>query len=85
MERSKVLLFLLEGLDKDPLSPYLFLLCYVRMVLYDSSLMPVAESSMLPIFNWEGPQISHLIFANDSVVFNGASNKEAQRFGDCQY
>jgi hypothetical protein len=59
----------------DPLSPYLFLICVESL----SVLIRKAESDVLICgvsICREGPRISHLFFANDSIIFCRATMSE---------
>lgn len=75
--------------QRDPLSPYLFLFCYEGL----SSLMRMKKQEGLL---WEakvsrrGPLVSHLMFADDCILFGDATKVGAQiikkilkEFEDC--
>ena len=57
------------------MSPYLFLLCaeglstFIKKAVEDGKMGGIAVS-------WGGPKLSHLFFANDSLIFCKASTKE---------
>lgn len=62
----------------DPLSPYLFLLCALGL----QSLIQKVEGDEdnRGVFLWRnGPQVSHLFFANDSVLFSRAMEANATK------
>ena len=65
----------------DPLSPYLFLLCAMGL----QGLIKKAETNGdirgVTIFR-NGPRVSHLFFADDSVLFCQAKVEECQRVLD---
>lgn len=61
--------------EGDLLSPYLFLLCteglsaLIKKAVEDGKMGGIAVSR-------EGPKLSHLFFADDSLIFCKASTKE---------
>lgn len=57
----------------DPLSPYLFMVCSEGL----SMLMQLAKDEGL-IVSRRGPQISHLFFIDDSILFGEATLRRAQ-------
>ncbi|KAH1047286.1 hypothetical protein J1N35_038070 [Gossypium stocksii] len=65
----------------DPLSPFLFLICgeglssLMRLGLKGGSLKGVKASR-------SGPQVSHLLFADDCILFGEASRRGALAFKD---
>jgi hypothetical protein len=62
----------------DPLSPYLFLICAKAL----SSLLQQAElrGSITGVpTSKHGPRVSHLLFANDSLLFCKANSVEWKR------
>ena len=62
----------------DPLSPYLFLICVeglsalLHLATHRKAIKGVAASA-------RGPRVSHLFFANDSLVFGRASVSDAKK------
>lgn len=65
----------------DPLSPFLFLLCGEGL----SSLLRLAMKGGLlkgVRVNRNGPQISHILFANDCILFGEATSIDANLFKD---
>ena len=70
---------LLGGFDKgDPLSPYLFLFCVEDF----SALLKKAQRDVETkgvMFGSTGPHVTHLLFADDSIVFleGSRANMEA--------
>lgn len=65
----------------DPLSPYLFLLCYEGL---HSLLHQAAEAKQIRGVSIcrGGPRLTHLFFADDSLVFCRASLDECHRIQD---
>jgi hypothetical protein len=64
--------------QRDPLSPYLFLLvadCLSILVKNDERQGLVSGIKV----SWRGPGISHLLFANDSVLFFKLNVNQAER------
>lgn len=61
----------------DPLSPYLFLLCLEGL---NGIIQKKVSSSDIRSFSLcrDGPQISHLFFANDIILFCRAELREVQ-------
>lgn len=62
----------------DPLSPYLFLLCIKGL---HSLLHQVATAGQIRGVSIckKGPRLTHLVFANDSLIFCRASMQECQK------
>ena len=63
----------------DPLSPYLFLSCALGL----QSLIQKVEvdEDIRGVFLWRnGPQVSHLFFTDDSVLFSRAMEANATKF-----
>lgn len=77
MKAERLALFLLQGVcGKGPLSPYLFIFCAERLsrLLQDS----IHRGSLHGYrISQGGPQISHLFFADDNLVFFRANVQEA--------
>lgn len=65
----------------DPISPYLFVLCLERLFhLVEGA---VSNRSWIPIrLSRRGPKISHLAFADDLLLFEGASMDQAETIKD---
>ncbi|XP_074293711.1 uncharacterized protein LOC141620847 [Silene latifolia] len=65
----------------DPLSPYLFILC--AEVLSDLMRRAVAEGAIHGVRVSVGaPEVSHLLFADDSIFFTRATEEEATAVSD---
>jgi len=69
---------LLQGLRQgDPLSPYLFLMCIeglhglIKKVAHSGDIRGVSICQ-------NGPKLTHLLFADDSVIFCKAKESECQ-------
>jgi hypothetical protein len=62
----------------DPIFPYLFLFCVEG---FSALLKEAQENNLLRgvQFGAEGPHITHLLFADDSVVFLEATNGSLQK------
>jgi len=65
----------------DPLSPYLFILCIEKL--------SIAINNVVLQGNWDpihmtngGPQISHLLFADDVLLFTKATNSQFRFIND---
>ena len=59
----------------EPLSPYLFLLCRLKKAESMGDLKGVSICR-------NGPKLTHLLFADDSLVFCGAKETECQKLLD---
>ncbi|XP_050264248.1 uncharacterized protein LOC126708501 [Quercus robur] len=62
----------------DPISPYLFLLCTEGL----SAMLKKSENGGIPrgiAMCRSAPRVSHLLFANDCIVFGKTSKEEGQR------
>lgn len=72
----------------DPLSPYLFVLCMEKLSLVIQN--EVEKGNWLPFkFPKNGPPVSHLLFADDVLLFTKARSSQARlvsnilkRFGE---
>ena len=62
----------------DPLSPYLFLLCAIGLQELIKKAKTNGDIRGVPICK-NGPWVSHLFFADDSVLFCRAKVEECQR------
>lgn len=61
----------------DPLSPYLFVLCMEKLSLAIQS--EVTAGNWLPIkVSRSGPPVSHLLFADDVLLFSKAKSSQAR-------
>ncbi|KAK5824413.1 hypothetical protein PVK06_019185 [Gossypium arboreum] len=61
----------------DPLSPFLFLIC--SKGLSSLIIMSTVEGSMKRVkASRRGPEISHLLFADDCILFGEATHKGAR-------
>ena len=65
----------------DPLSPYLFILCMEKL--------SIAINNVVLQVNWEpihitnpGPKLSHLLFADDVLLFSKAKNSQLRFISD---
>jgi len=65
----------------DPLSPYLFILCMEKLSVAISSAVLQGEWEPIQITN-NGPQISHLFFADDVLLFIKAKNAQIRFVAD---
>jgi len=74
-----------RGLRKrDPLSPYLFVLC--QEVLYTLLEKEFVEGRINGVKTSIGePTITHVMYADDIVLFSKAKRSEAMSIKDCQY
>ena len=59
----------------DPLSPYLFLLCAEGLHSLLQRVKNVGDIHGVSI-SWSGPKLTHLFFANDSLLFCKATTNE---------
>ena len=62
----------------DPLSPYFFLLCSEslhRLIQRAANLGEIKGVSIC----WNGPKLTHLLFANDSLLFCKATKQYCQK------
>ena len=59
----------------DPLSPYLFLLCTEGLSAPIKSAIANGQMGGLAV-HWNGPKLSHLFSANDSLIFCKATMEE---------
>jgi len=66
----------------DPLSPYLFVACMERLTQLIESKVAEGQWKTIPLSRG-GTRISHLIFADDVVLFGEASVEQAQNIMDC--
>ncbi|GAA0164961.1 hypothetical protein LIER_20479 [Lithospermum erythrorhizon] len=64
--------------QRDPLSPYLFLLCVEGLA---SMLRAAEERKALSgiRISKESPSISHILFADDTMIFGRANREEAAK------
>ena len=65
----------------DPLSPYLFLMCIEGLHGIISSAASKDKIQGVSICR-SGPRITHLLFANDSLIFCRAKETECQKLLD---
>jgi hypothetical protein len=65
----------------DPISPYLFLLCSEGLSCLLKSVGPIYLSRGVRV-GVHAPWISHLLFADDCIVFSEASQRGAERLRD---
>ena len=65
----------------DPISPYLFLLCAEGFSCLLKSIGPVHLSRGIRV-GVHAPWISHLLFADDCIIFSEASQRGADRLQD---
>jgi len=66
----------------DPISPYLFVACIERLAQLIESLIMEGKWKAIPLTRG-GTCISHLMFADDIVLFGEASTQQAQVIKDC--
>jgi hypothetical protein len=68
----------------DPISPYLFLLCAESLSCMINKANGMMALARVPTSR-RGPRISHLFFANDSLLFVGplSNNEEDYRISCC--
>ena len=62
----------------DPLSPYFFLLCSERLHRLIQRAANLGEIKGVSIC-WNGPKLTHLLFANDSLLFCKATKQDCQK------
>lgn len=65
----------------DPISPYLFLLCSEGLTSMLKNIGPLYVSRGVRVSR-HAPWISHLLFADDCLIFTQASKKGADRVAD---
>jgi len=59
----------------DPLSPYLFILCMEKLSVAINSAVNQRRWEPIQIING-GPQVSHLLFADDVLLFTKAKTSQ---------
>ena len=65
----------------DPLSPYLFLMCAMGLQSLLHKVEMEGHIQGVAIYR-NGPKVSHLFFADDSVLFCNAKEEECQKILD---
>lgn len=65
----------------DPISPYLFLICAEGLTNMLKSMGPQFISRGIRV-SFHAPWISHLLFANDCLIFTQATKKGAERIAE---
>ena len=66
----------------DPLSPYLFVACMERLSQIIESKVTAGAWKAIPLTRG-GTRVSHLMFANDVVLFGEASVEQAPTVNEC--
>lgn len=66
----------------DPLSPYLFVLCMECLTYIIEEAVAVGAWTLISLTH-DGPQLSHLLFADDVVLFGEASFEQAEVMKNC--
>ncbi|MCI37624.1 RNA-directed DNA polymerase (Reverse transcriptase), partial [Trifolium medium] len=59
----------------DPLSPYLFILCMEKLSVTINDAVQQGNWDLIHISN-NGPKMSHLLFADDVLLFTKARNSQ---------
>jgi len=66
----------------EPLSPYLFVACMERLPQYIEDLVGARQWRPIPVCRG-GPKISHLLFADDIILFAEATEEQARVIKRC--